>query len=251
MVRLASKHESGPNIVGIAALIGDHARAEVLTALMADRALTATELAAVAGVTKQTISAHLGKLVGAGLVAVDRQGRHRYFRLADRDVAQLLESLMGVAFRTGALRLRLSPREPALRQARVCYDHLAGELGVAIHERLLARRALAPTADGLALTATGRRLLQELGIDTVALALQRRKFCHACMDWSERRHHLAGALGAALLARLIALGWVRRAKGSRVIVVAAHGRLALQRWIGVRSTAGAVHRAPAASPQAA
>jgi hypothetical protein len=168
------------------------------------------------------------------------------------DVAQLLESLMGVAFRTGALRLRPSPREPALRQARVCYDHLAGELGVAIHERLLARRALAPTVDGLALTAAGRRLLQELGIDTVALALQRRKFCHACMDWSERRHHLAGALGAALLARLIELGWVRRAKGSRVIVVAAHGRLALQRWIGVRSTAGlAVHRAPSAAPQLA
>ena len=244
--------KDGPNIVGIAALIGDHARAEVLTALMADRALTATELATVAGVTKQTISAHLGKLVGAGLVAVERQGRHRYFRLADGDVAQLLESLMGVAFRTGALRLRLSPREPALRQARVCYDHLAGELGVAIHERLLARRALAPTPDGLALTAIGRRLLQELDIDTVALALQRRKFCHACMDWSERRHHLAGALGAALLARLIALGWVRRAKGSRVIVVAAHGRLALQRWIGVRNDAGPdMRRAPAAFPRAA
>ena len=239
--------KDGPNIVGIAALIGDHARAEVLTALMADRALTATELAAVAGVTKQTISAHLAKLLDAGLLAVERQGRHRYFRLADRDVAQLLESLMGVAFRTGALRLRLSPREPALRQARVCYDHLAGELGVAIHERLLARRALAPTADGLALTAAGRRLLQELSIDTIALALQRRKFCHACMDWSERRHHLAGALGAALLARLIELGWVRRAKGSRVIVVAAHGRLALQRWIGLPGDAGpAVHRASTA-----
>src|SRR6185436_14798446 len=159
--------KDGPNIVGIAALIGDHARAEVLTALMADRALTATELA-----------------------AVERQGRHRYFRLADRDVAQLLESLMGVAFRTGALRHRLSPREPALRQARVCYDHLAGELGVAIHDRLLARRALAPASDGLVLTAHGHRLLRQLGIDTAALALQRRKFCQACLDWSERRHHL-------------------------------------------------------------
>lgn len=174
--------KDGPNIVGIAALIGDHARAEVLTALMADRAMTATELATVAGVTKQTISAHLAKLLDAGLLAAERQGRHRYFRLADRDVAQLLESLMGVAFRTGALRHRLSPREPALRQARVCYDHLAGELGVSIHERLLARRALAQTDGGLLLTAAGHRLLQQLGIDTAALALLRRKCCHACLD---------------------------------------------------------------------
>jgi DNA-binding transcriptional ArsR family regulator len=229
--------KDGPNIVGIAALIGDHARAEVLTALMADRALTATELASVAGVTKQTISAHLAKLLDAGLLAAERQGRHRYFRLADRDVAQLLESLMGVAFRTGALRHRLSPREPALRQARVCYDHLAGELGVAIHERLLARHA--PARDGLVLTATGHRLLQQLGIDTAALALQRRKFCHACLDWSERRHHLAGAVGAALLARMIELGWIRRGR-ARVVLVAAHGRLALQHWIGALTAEPAI-----------
>jgi DNA-binding transcriptional ArsR family regulator len=139
--------KDGPSIVGIAALIGDHARAEVLTALMADRALTATELAGIAGVTKQTISAHLAKLVDAGLVAVDSQGRHRYFRLADRDVAHLLESLMGVAFRTGAVRARSSPREPALRRARVCYDHLAGEVGVRIYERLSERGALLPRGE--------------------------------------------------------------------------------------------------------
>src|SRR6478736_6485491 len=125
--------KDGPNFVGIAALIGDHARAEILTALMGEQALTATELADVAGVTKQTVSTHLAKLVEGRLLTVQSQGRHRYFRLADRDVAQLLESLMGVAFRSGALRARSSPREPALRQARVCYDHLAGELGVAIH----------------------------------------------------------------------------------------------------------------------
>src|SRR4051812_1041454 len=124
--------KDGPNIIGIAALIGDNARAEVLTALMSGMALTATELAEVAGVTKQTISGHLAKLVDARLLAVESQGRHRYFRLADPDVAQLLESLMSVAFRTGALRLRSSPREPAMRRARVCYDHLAGELGVAM-----------------------------------------------------------------------------------------------------------------------
>ena len=240
--------KDGPNIVGIAALIGDHARAEVLTALMADRAMTATELAAVAGVTKQTISAHLAKLLDAELVAAERQGRHRYFRLADRDVAQLLESLMGVAFRTGALRHRLSPREPALRRARVCYDHLAGELGVSIHERLLARRALAAADEGLVLTAAGHRLLQQLGIDTAALALLRRKFCHACLDWSERRHHLGGAVGAALLARMIELGWIRRMKGSRVVVLAPPGALALRRWIGAPIAEAGGNVAPAASP---
>jgi DNA-binding transcriptional ArsR family regulator len=129
--------KDGPNIAKIAALLGDTARANALTALMTDRALTATELAAIAGVTKQTMSAHLSKLLDAALIAVEQQGRHRYFRLADEDVGDLLESLMGVAFRTGAVRLLSSPREPALRKARVCYDHLAGELGVlAYHARV-------------------------------------------------------------------------------------------------------------------
>ena len=136
--------KDGPSIARIAALIGDHARAEVLTVLMADQALTATELANVAGVTKQTISAHLAKLLDAGLISVAHQGRHRYFRLADRDVASLLESLMGVAFRTGAVRIRSSPREPALRKARVCYDHLAGEMGVLAYDSLLAQRVFKP-----------------------------------------------------------------------------------------------------------
>jgi DNA-binding transcriptional ArsR family regulator len=245
MIRLARKvwfgydrtMKDGPNIVGIAALIGDHARAEVLTSLMADRALTATELADIAGVTKQTISAHLAKLVDAGLVAVESQGRHRYFRLADRDVAHLLESLMGVAFRTGAVRARASPREPALRKARVCYDHLAGETGVRIYESLLKARALAPSVDGLRLTPAGERWFRRLRIDTAALANQKRAFCRACLDWSERRHHLAGALGAALLARFIDLGWARRARDSRVVVVTAIGQRELDRLFDARGSA--------------
>lgn len=219
--------KDGPNIVGIAALIGDHARAEVLTALMADRALTATELADVAGVTKQTISGHLAKLLDAGLVAVDCQGRHRYFRLADRDVAQLLESLMGVAFRTGAVRLRGSPREPALRKARACYDHLAGELGVRVYEGLLHNGAFKQGTDGLELAHAGRQLFGQIGIDIDTVAAQRRELCRECLDWSERRYHLAGALGASLLARIIALGWAKRARDSRVILFAAAGERAL------------------------
>jgi DNA-binding transcriptional ArsR family regulator len=209
--------KDGPNIVRVAALIGDHARAEVLTALMTDRALTATELAEIAGVTKQTISAHLAKLVDAGLVAVEAQGRYRYFRLADHDVAQLLESLMGVAFRTGAVRLRSSPREPALRKARLCYDHLAGELGVLAYERLLTRRVLARKGDALQLTPSGRQWFADIDIDADALLAERRNFCRPCLDWGERRHHLAGALGAALFKRIVELGWARRAKASRIV----------------------------------
>ncbi len=222
--------KDGPDIVKIAALIGDHARAEVLTALMGGRALTATELAATANVTKQTISSHLAKLVDAGLLAVEAQGRHRYFRLADDDVAHLLESLMGVASRAGSLRLRSSPREPAMRRARVCYDHLAGELGVFVFDSLRRRRALELGADGLELTESGSALFGELGIDTDAVRAQRRMFCRTCLDWSERRHHLAGALGAALLARMVALGWAARESGSRVVHFSAQGESALRKY---------------------
>jgi DNA-binding transcriptional ArsR family regulator len=220
--------KDGPNIVGIAALIGDHARAEILTALTAGEALTATELAAVAGVTKQTVSGHLAKLLEARLVAVESQGRHRYFRLGGRDVAQLLENLMGVAYRTGAVRVRASPREPALRKARVCYDHLAGDLGVLVFDVLEQRRLLRADTGGLQLTRGGQQFFATFGIDTDALASQRRPLCRACLDWSVRRHHLAGALGAALLDRCYGLGWARRAKGSRVVNFSPSGEKALR-----------------------
>lgn len=222
--------KDGPHIARIAALIGDSARAEVLTALMADRALTATELADLAGVTKQTISAHLAKLLDAGLLSVENQGRHRYFRLADRDVAQLLESLMNVAFRAGAVRLRASPREPALRRARVCYDHLAGEAGVQLHEALLRQGYLQPGDEGLAVTPAGEQWFARQGVDTAVVARQRRMLCRPCLDWSERRHHLGGALGAALLQRLLERGWARRDKTSRVVHFSAEGELALRAW---------------------
>ncbi|MGZ5239124.1 MAG: ArsR/SmtB family transcription factor [Caldimonas sp.] len=220
--------KDGPNIVGIAALIGDHARAEVLTALLADRALTATELAAVAGVTKQTISGHLAKLLDAGLIEVEHQGRHRYFRLAGHDVAHLLESLMGVAFRTGAVRVRSSPREPALRRARVCYDHLAGELAVAAYESMLARRLLAGRGAELRLTAAGNDWLASFGIDPAAVTATRRAACRPCLDWGERRHHLGGAVGAALLRRFFELRWASRVADSRVVAFTPRGEQALR-----------------------
>lgn len=221
----------GPNITTIAALIGDHARAQALTLLMAGKALTATELADAAGVTRQTISSHLAQLVDAGLLAVEPQGRHRYFRIADAEVAQMLEALMGVASVT-APRARTGPREPALRKARVCYDHLAGELGVLVYDRMAQRGAFAAGPDGIVLTAQGAGLVAALGVEARAGAGSRRPFCRTCLDWSERRHHLAGTLGAALLERFEALGWARRVPESRVLAFSAAGEASLRAWLG-------------------
>lgn len=223
--------KDGPNIARIAALIGDHARAEVLTALMADRALTATELAQIAGVSKPTMSAHLAKLLDAGLISGVAQGRHRYFRLADADVARLLEALMGVAFRAGAVRVRSSPREPALRKARVCYDHLAGELGVKTYESLLQRGCIEEHDEQLRLTEAGKAWFAALEIDVTAAANRRRQLCRPCLDWSERRHHLGGALGAQLLRRLLELGWARRDPASRVVAFSPRGERELERLL--------------------
>lgn len=220
----------GPHIAKVASLIGDPARAEMLTALMSGMALTATELANHAHITKQTASSHLARLVEAQLLAVAVQGRHRYFRLADDDVAQLLESLMGVAARSGALRLRSSPREPALRKARVCYRHLAGELGVLVYDSLLAGGALVQDGAQLMLTDVGRAQLGVLGVDTHVAASSRRAPCRCCLDWSERRHHLAGPVAERLLERVFELGWARRAEGTRVVVFSAEGERRLKAW---------------------
>jgi DNA-binding transcriptional ArsR family regulator len=221
----------GPSIARIASAIGDHARAEVLSALMADRALTASELASIAGVTKATISAHLARLLDSGLVKVAVQGRHRYFRLAGRDVAELLEALMGVAFRAGAVRLRSSPREPALRKARRCYDHLAGELGVFAFDALLHRKLLRQDGDALTVTAAGLLWCRERDIDVDELSQQRRALCRPCLDWSERRTHLAGSLGSALLDRVEKLGWARRLSRSRIIAFTAAGERSFRAWV--------------------
>src|SRR5260370_834046 len=220
--------KDGPNIARIASLLGDPTRADVLTALMTDRALTATEFAAIGRVTKPTMSAHLAKLLDAALVAVDQQGRHRYFRLADPDVASLLESLMGVAFRTGAVRLLSSPREPALRKARICYDHLAGELGVTAYEALLRHGVFELAHEELRLSELGAAWFRRLGVDTDSAARQRRTFCRSCMDSSERRHHLAGSLGAALLSRFPDLQWAARDQNSRVIRFTPRGQRAFR-----------------------
>ncbi|TGG92825.1 ArsR family transcriptional regulator [Natronospirillum operosum] len=226
----------GPNIVRIAALIGDNARAEALSALMSGRALTATELADAASVTRQTMSSHLQKLLEAGLLKVSQQGRHRYFRLAGADVAYLIESMMGVAFHTTTQHPRTGPRDPALRKARICYDHLAGEMGVYVYQQMLEYGLLLQKDGALSITDQGREWFRQLGIDADEVAQSRRSFCRACLDWSERKDHLAGALGAALLSRILELGWARRVEDSRAIEFSAQGEASLRGLMRLRCT---------------
>ncbi len=218
----------GPDIAGMASLIGDPARANILTALMGGSALTATELAAEAGVTKQTASAHLAKLSDAKFIAAEKQGRHRYFRLADHQVAEVLEKLMGLAANRKPARVRPGPKDPALRKARVCYDHLAGDLGVSLYDSL-ARDELITSAGGdVALTEQGRTKLAAFGIDLDAIGKLRRPLCRSCLDWSVRRSHLAGSVGAALLDRFYALKWARRIPETRIVQFTPRGEQALR-----------------------
>ena len=209
--------KTGPDIAYVAALLGDPARANMLTALLAGEALTAGELAREAGVTAQTSSSHLAKLRSGGLITERRQGRHSYFALANPDVASVIENLMSLAARTGHRRTRTGPKEPELRRARVCYDHLAGELGVALFDGLIARRILVRRDDVLAVSRRGELTLGNFGIDLGAASASRRVLCKDCLDWSVRRSHLAGALGAALLVRFYELGWARRLPESRIV----------------------------------
>jgi DNA-binding transcriptional ArsR family regulator len=210
--------KEGPSIAPVAALAGDPARANMLAALMSGKALTASELAGEAGVTAQTASSHLAKLEDGGLVSALKQGRHRYFRLADDDVAGMLEAMIGVAARAGHLRTRTGPGEPALRKARVCYDHLAGEMGVRMFESLMQSRRLAVRDNQIRITRGGEAFLSDFGIDLAAVSASRRSLCKSCLDWSQRRTHLAGAVGAALLDYIYALKWARRASESRAVI---------------------------------
>lgn len=209
--------KDGPDIARIAALIGDPARANMLTALMSGKALTATELSQEAGVTVQTASSHLAKLGEGGLLMQRKQGRHKYFSLANDEVAHVLEALMGLAAGSGHLRTQTGPRDEHLRKARVCYNHLAGDMGIQIYNSLTHRGFLCIGADGLALTKTGARFVCDFGIDLDALRAKRAPLCRECLDWSERRSHLAGSLGRALFTQMEALGWAKRLPESRVV----------------------------------
>lgn len=207
----------GPDISRLAALIGDPARANILTALMAGQALTTSELAEEAGVSLPTTSQHVTKLIDGGFLTARKQGRHKYVTLASEDVAQVLEALMGLAEGQGLKRVRPGPKDAAMREARVCYNHLAGARGVQLYAALVARDWLRVGPTGLSLSPDGRGFIEDFGIDLDALETKRAPLCRDCLDWSERRSHLSGSLGRALLTRMETLGWARRLPESRAI----------------------------------
>jgi DNA-binding transcriptional ArsR family regulator len=219
----------GPDIARIGALLGDPARTHMMTALMSGQALTAGELAREACVTPQTASSHLAKLAEGGLIASRRQGRCVYYALASEAVAEMMEQLAGLAEAAGHRRTRPGPRDPAMRRARVCYDHLAGELGVFMLDGLVARGAIADHAGSLVLTEAGADLVTAFGVPAETLQQRRRPVCKACLDWSERRSHLAGALGKAMLDQIYARGWARRLEGGRTLAFSAPGLAAFER----------------------
>jgi DNA-binding transcriptional ArsR family regulator len=224
---------TGPGLAEVAALLGDPARANILAALLDGRALTASELAYAAGVTPQTTSGHLAKLAGARLVAVEKQGRHRYYRLASPLVGRMLEAVAVVAA-DGPPRHRPSSKlDEALRTARTCYDHLAGRLGVALADALVAQRCVVLGEDGGQVTTKGTRVLGGFGVDVASVERRRRAFCRPCLDWTERRPHLAGAVGAAIATRSFELGWIERLRDSRAVAITTAGREGFARAFGV------------------
>jgi DNA-binding transcriptional ArsR family regulator len=225
----------------IASLAGDPARAGMLHALMDGRALTASELARAAGVTAQTASGHLARMTAAGLVSVEKQGRHRYHRLASAAVAHMMESIMQVASTVAPARPRLTvgPRDAALRAARTCYDHLAGRLGVALADAMAERGYADLAGDGGVVTDAGLAFLGQVGVDIEALTARStrrgaRIMCRPCLDWSERRPHLAGAVGAALCALSFERGWIRRIEGTRAVAITPRGARVFRETFGAQ-----------------
>jgi DNA-binding transcriptional ArsR family regulator len=226
-----------PSLAEVAALVGNPARANMLTALLDGRALTASELAYAGGVAPQTASEHLAKLNEGRLLALAKQGRHSYYRLASPLVARMLESIMAVAADGPS---RYQPRwrgGDALRNARTCYDHLAGRLGVVLADALVERDRIALSDDGGIVTPEGEEFFLGFGVDVRDRGRSRRPFCRPCLDWSERRIHLAGALGAALMTRCFDLGWIARIRDTRAVLVTDDGRRGFSETFGIELAA--------------
>lgn len=233
------------NIAVPAALIADPARASILMALLDGRAHPAGALAYAANISPQAASNHLAKLLDGGMVAVEIEGRHRYYRLAKPEIAMVLEALLSVSPPIRSLDDPRSPKARQIRAARSCYDHLAGQLGVAIAEAmeaqgLLSAAANAPAGKLFGITDAGRRWFADLGIDVGSVTSKQRPLSRRCLDWTERRHHLAGTLGAQLLARFEAMGWVERNRETRAVTVTRAGAEGLKQRLGIDwDTAGA------------
>lgn len=225
------------SVAEIGALVGDPARANMLEALLDRRALTAKELAGRAGVAPQTASGHLAKLIAAGLIVMERHGRHHYHRLASSEIARMLETMSQVAstqnIATAGRTLRTGPRDSALRIARSCYDHMAGSLAVAIADAMTCRGQIEFDHDGGSVTDAGASFLQGFGVDLAPATRSRRVFCRPCLDWSERRPHIAGVVGAALLQRSLDLKWLSRVDGSRALAITRAGQGGFHKAFGI------------------
>ena len=227
---------TGPIIAEIAALVGDPARATMVSALLDGRAQTATELALAARITPQTASTHLGKLTEAGLLSVARHGRHRYFRLASPMVAEMIDGIVAVALKKRPRYRPLTRQARALSEARICYDHLAGRLSVDLTDSFIARGYVVADDEAAAeITADGTRFFTEFGITLPARRSTRPHVCRLCFDWTERRPHIAGAVGAAITERYFELGWMERMKHSHAVVVTPRGRRAFRKTFGIEA----------------
>lgn len=230
---MGSEHVLSVDFAPVAALLADRARAAMLTALLDGRPLAAGELARAAGVSAPTASAHLARLLDGGFVTVVKQGRHRYYRLRGSEVAQVIEALSRISPRVEVRSLRQSRDARRLRDARTCYDHLAGAAGVALFAALVDGGMIEPgDGDAYEVTEKGAERLEALGLDLAALRRARRRFAWQCLDWTERRPHLNGALGAALTARMIELGWFERGTTRRALVVTEAGLKGLAESFG-------------------
>lgn len=225
------------HIARIASLVGEPARAAMLLQLMDGRLLTATELARAGHVSPQTASRHLAQMVEAGLMGVEQRGRHRFHRLASADVAKMLEGMMQIAGELPAQRrVAVGPRDDTMRRARLCYDHVAGRLGLAMAESLLAERAIEFDGEGGHVTDRLGDVLQRWGLVLDAThppARSSRPYCRPCLDWSERKMHLAGRLGAMLCTHCLEKGWLTRAAGSRALTISPEGATAFRDRLGL------------------
>ena len=220
-------------IAEIAALLGDPARATMVSALVDGRPLTASELAAAARITPQTASTHLAKLTGAGLLSVVRHGRHRHFRLASPAVADMIDGIVGVALEQRPRYRPLSRQARALSAARICYGHLAGRLSVDLTDAFVAREYVVVDGEAAEITKAGRRFFTRFGIELPALRAAGRHVCRLCLDWTERRPHIAGAAGAAITTRYFDLGWLERMKRSHAVIVTPSGRRGFRETFGI------------------
>jgi DNA-binding transcriptional ArsR family regulator len=225
------------SVAEIGAIVGDPARANMLEALMDRRALTAKELAMRAGISPQTASGHLSKMITAGLITMEQHGRHHYHSLASAEIARMLEGMQQVAstqnMKHAGRTIHTGPRDAAIRLARGCYDHMAGHLAVSISEAMVQQGQIEFEGDGGKVTEAGKIFLENFGIDLAVAAHARRVFCRPCLDWSERRFHLAGAVGAALLQQSLDLKWLKRQESTRALTITRAGQEGFRKAFGI------------------